>query len=693
MKQRTASRLAWTLGVAAAGVVPVYVAFGLALGSFDDAPLLVPVVLGTLAMVAVGVLIASRTGNPIGWIYLLIPLSFGVSSIAQAFADYGIPRGAGYARAAYWLSQWPFFASLVLLIGVFFLFPTGRLTSPRWRWPWRAYVAAGAVTVVGFAFLPYEYEADNGAVLTNPVGIEPLHGVLGAILAVAGITLLATAFLSFGSLVGRYRRAEQEERQQLRWLFTVGAIAAVALTLLLVVGLLAEGRGIRTLDLIGDGLMVVLVTTVVLGIPVATGVAILKYRLYDLDRFVRKTVVIAVLALFIATGYAAIVAVGSLALGGGNVVVSFVAATVLAVGFQPARDRARRVADRFVYGKRATPYEVLTAFGDRVSEAYSPDEVLPRMVQVLAQGTGAEAARVWLRVGGELSPAASWPPNARSVRSLPMVGENLPELGDEHAFPVRHHGEMLGAVTLSFPPSDPITPAKSRLVEDLAAQAGLVLRNARLIEELRASRQRLVAAQDEERRRIERNLHDGAQQQLVAMSIKLGLAERLVRTDPDTTTSILAEVRSESSEALENLRDLARGIYPPLLADQGLGAALAAQARKSPVPVDVSSDGIGRFPREVEAAVYFSTLEALQNVAKYAGASKATIGLARSDGHLRFSVHDDGRGFDPDVTSFGTGLQGMSDRLDAIGGTLSVRSAVGEGTTIRGSVPVSSASS
>jgi signal transduction histidine kinase len=690
MKHRTASRLAWTLGVAAAATVPVYVTLGLAMRSFDDAPLLVPAVLGTLAMVAVGVLIASRTGNPIGWIYLLIPLSFGVSSIAQALADYGIPRGAGYARAAYWLSQWPFFASLVLLIAVFFLFPTGRLTSPRWRWPWRVYAMAGAITVLGFALLPYEYEADNGAVVTNPVGVESLHGVLGVVIAVAGVTLLASAFLAFGSLVVRYRHAAAEERQQLRWLFTVGAIAAVALTLLLVVGPVAEGRGSPTLDLIGDGLMVVLVTTVVLGIPVATGVAILKFRLYDLDRFVRKTVVITVLALFIASGYAAIVAVGSLALGGGNIVVSFLAATVLAVAFQPARDRARRVADRFVYGKRATPYEVLTAFADRMGEAYSPDEVLPRMVQVLAQGTGAETARVWLRMGGELSSVASWPVEGRSVPSLPMVGDDLPEVEGEHAFPVRHEGEVLGAITVSFPPSDPITPGKSRLVEDLAAQAGLVLRNARLIQELRASRHRIVSAQDARAKKLERDLHDGAQQQLVALSVKLGLAGQLTDSDPVAAKALLGQLQMEAADAIDTLRDLARGIYPPLLADQGLAAALTAQARKSAVQVEVVAEGVERYPQDVEAAVYFSTLEALQNVAKYAGASKATVGLARSDGHLTFSVIDDGRGFDPSETGFGTGLQGMSDRLEAIGGTLSVRSAVGEGTTIRGSVPLSS---
>jgi signal transduction histidine kinase len=268
-----------------------------------------------------------------------------------------------------------------------------------------------------------------------------------------------------------------------------------------------------------------------------------------------------------------------------------------------------------------------------------------------------------------------------------LAGDRLPEFPGEDGFEVRHHDELLGALTVAMPPEDPMTPAKAKLVADLAAQAGLVLRNVRLIEELRDSRRRLVAAQDEERRRLERNIHDGAQQQLVALSIKLGLAESLVDRDPTKARELMAALRAESSEALDNLRDLARGIYPPLLADQGLAAALTAQARKSPIAVTVESDGLGRYSQDVEATVYFCALEALQNVAKYAGATKATIRLSASDGLLTFEVADDGKGFDPAATGYGTGLQGMADRLDAVGGTLTVQSATGSGTTVTGRLP------
>ncbi|MGH2642143.1 MAG: sensor histidine kinase, partial [Actinomycetota bacterium] len=228
-------------------------------------------------------------------------------------------------------------------------------------------------------------------------------------------------------------------------------------------------------------------------------------------------------------------------------------------------------------------------------------------------------------------------------------------------------------------------------IQDLAGQAGLVLRNAALIEDLRASRQRLVAAQDHERRRIERNIHDGAQQQLVALAVKLRLADALVGKDEDGAHALLGELHDETSQALEDLRDLARGIYPPLLADKGLAVALEGQARKSAVPVTVASDGIGRYPQEIEAAVYFSCLEALQNIAKYADASVATIRLERSNGTLTFDVTDDGVGFDPAVASHGTGLQGIADRLAALGGALDVRSTPGRGTTVSGRLPEATA--
>ena len=238
------------------------------------------------------------------------------------------------------------------------------------------------------------------------------------------------------------------------------------------------------------------------------------------------------------------------------------------------------------------------------------------------------------------------------------------------------------------PPTEPLAADREQLLADVAGQAALVLRNVRLIEELRESRRRIVTAQDERAKALERNIHDGAQQQLVALAVKQRLAESLVDRDPARAKSMLAEIQSEIHEALETLRDLARGIYPPLLADQGLAAALEAQARKAAVPVAVESDGIGRYPQELEAVAYFCCLEALQNVAKYANANRAIVRLAGRDGRLAFEVEDDGVGFDPGATPLGTGLQGMADRLDAVRGSFELRSAPGRGTTVVGRVPL-----
>jgi signal transduction histidine kinase len=261
---------------------------------------------------------------------------------------------------------------------------------------------------------------------------------------------------------------------------------------------------------------------------------------------------------------------------------------------------------------------------------------------------------------------------------------------------VRHGDELLGALTVHKPRTEPMSAADDKLLQHLASQAGLVLRNVRLTDELKAtiddllaSRRRLVQAQDSERQRLERNLHDGAQQQLIALAMMLSLLEGAAE-DPGEVRELTGQLRSGLRAALEDLRALARGIYPPLLADQGLAAALRAQATRVPLPVSIEADGIGRYPRDAEAAVYFCALEALQNVAKYARASRAAITLSCPDDcQLTFAITDDGTGFDTTTATPGTGLQGMADRLAALGGTLQLRSQPGAGTTVTGTLPVS----
>jgi signal transduction histidine kinase len=339
---------------------------------------------------------------------------------------------------------------------------------------------------------------------------------------------------------------------------------------------------------------------------------------------------------------------------------------------------------------------VLSQFSERVAESYAAEDVLPRMARVLAEGTGAERADVWVRAGKALRPAASWPEDLPAAEPELILDNSLPAMPEaDRTVEVRHQGDLLGALSITKRAGESLTPVEEKLLGDLAAQAGLVLKNVGLtsellarLDDLRASRQRLVAAQDDERRKLERNLHDGAQQNLVALKVKLGLAEAFAEKDPARAKELVGQLKADADEALETLRDLARGIYPPLLADRGLEAALESQARKATIPVEVQADGVSRHPQDVEAAVYFCVLEALQNVQKYASATTATIRLGEKSGTLGFEVEDDGKGFDPATARKGSGTQNMADRLDALGGALTIDSAPGRGCHVVGRLPV-----
>ncbi len=642
------------------------------------------------------VLATRRPENSIGWLMLGIGTFFGLTALLTSPGEYLLYSGDRDTALVLIAFDSPSWVPIVVLPVTFLLllFPDGHLPSPRWRWfAWSLGVAL-VVVYLSILLYPGLLEESIAPTARNPLGIDalgPFLDVAQALILVIPIGVIG----SLTSLVLRFRRSSGIERLQLRWLLTAAAFVAVLYSGAMIASLGSSWGGE------GDPGWITLLQTIVIPsfalIPLAIGVSILRYRLFDIDVVINKAVLFGALAVFITIVYVAIVAgVGAIVGGQTSPVLSAAAAAVVALAFQPLRRRAQRLADRLVYGKRATPYEVLSEFSERVGQTYASEELLPRMARALGEGTGAARADAWVRVGGELRPEATWPEDAEPLppRSVSSVEEGV-VTGASMFEPVRHRGELLGALSIEKRPGESMTATEEKLVRDLAGQAGLVMRNAGLtedlldtIEQLRTSRQRLVTAQDEERRKLERNLHDGAQQQLVALTVKVGLLERLVERDPAQARSIAGQLQGDATEALEELRDLARGIYPPLLADQGLIAALQSQARKSAVPVTVEGDGIGRYAREAEAAVYFSCLEALQNVAKYASASRATVSLSDGDGALRFEVTDDGVGFDTASSSYGTGLQGIADRLAALDGSMEVRSAPGGGTTLAGSLPV-----
>jgi signal transduction histidine kinase len=683
VNQRTASRIAW------GAFLLFLVGAGLGLwlqvriqgwGSAADDFVMV-IIFSSFGVV--GALVASRQPrNAIGWIFLGITLAVLVAFLADTYARYSFrvlatpPPGAVVAA---WLSSWTWIAFISpTLTFLPLLFPDGHLPSPRWRiFAWLAGIFE-FLAVAGFALAPGTLE---GYRILNPFGVPALRGLAQFLAGPSVLLILALGLASVASLLLRYRRADGERRQQIKWF----AFAAALMITWFLASAILEAVGLfnPVVDTVGLALAFG-------SIPVAAGIGILKYRLFDVDLVISRTVLYGALAAIVTALYVAIVVgIGALVGSQGSLPLSILATAVIALAFHPLRERARRFANRLVYGKRATPYEVLSEFGERLAGSYATEDVLPRLARVVGEGVGADRATVWLRVGSDLRPEASWPGGQGPSGPLPLAGDGLPSFdAEERAFEVRHQGDLLGALTVSTSPGQPITPTGERLVEDLAAQAGLILRNVRLIEELRESRQRIVAAQDQERRRLERNIHDGAQQQLVALAVRLNLAKSLAAKEAPKVAELLEGIKGETQDALDNLRDLARGIYPPLLADKGLAAALESQARKAAVPVTVAPDGIGRYPEEIEAGVYFCVLEALQNVTKYAEASAVTIRLGQRDGELVFEVSDDGRGFDPAATPSGSGLQNMADRLEALGGRVAVDSAPGQGTTVTGRIPV-----
>ncbi len=629
-----------------------------------------------LTFPAVGFFVLSRRPDArLGWLMVSMGVGQALFGPPTAYGAYAVQHDLPLGPLALALGG-PGWVPFIGISGyLLLLFPDGRLPSRRWRWLSWACGIGLILVMVAIWFNPGDFADSGFPEIDNPIGIDALGPILDGLF----VLLVSAPLLVLGGAVSlgvRLRRTTDDVvRHQIRWLTYAAALIATLFGLAWVPGLGNDDEWSGWIQNLG-ALSFIL-------IPITIGIAILRYRLYDIDVVIRKTLVFAAMAAVIALVYVGlVVGVGALVGTTQSPVLSALAAAVVALVFQPVRSRARRFADRVVYGKRATPYEVMSTFGDQLAGTYSAEDVLARTARVLGEGVGAERARVWLSLGGELREVASWPDDGL-------------DRDDDFTTDVRHQGESLGALSVAMPPNDPMTPSKEKLIRDLAAQAGLVLRNERLtsalkarLADLQAAQKRLVAAQDAERRRLERNIHDGAQQQLVALAVKARLARTLTERDPAKAEEMLSQIEAETHDALEDLRDLARGIYPPLLADKGLEAALIAQARKSTVPVEVDARGIDRLPQEIEAAVYFSTLEALQNTSKYAGASRASVTLSRANGSLSFTVTDDGTGFDTSATGYGTGLQGIADRLGALDGDLEVTSSVGSGTIVTGRVPV-----
>jgi signal transduction histidine kinase len=423
------------------------------------------------------------------------------------------------------------------------------------------------------------------------------------------------------------------------------------------------------------------------------------------DRTARAAAV-AVLVAFVVAVYVLIVLGGGLLIGhtdSPHLALSVLATAVVALAFEPVRRRTEAaVTRRFHVG--ASPYDVLSRFSETVTGGYATDELPGRMVRLLAEGTNAEWAQVWLMVQGRPQLAASWPADATATDDRPpeiAAGASDRTGPGRRAMTVRHGGQVYGVFRLQERQGTSLSSVEERLFAGLAAQAGLVLRlvglraelSARHADlavrtaELRLSRERLIAAQDAERQRLERDIHDGAQQHLVALAVNLRLVESVAAKDPGRAAGLLQAQADAARAAGETLSRLASGMYPAHLATAGVAAALRAELAAAPVPVDVVDHLRQRLPEPIEAALYFVAMEAVQNAAKHANATAIAVELTGDEEGSRLTVADDGVGLPTTTSAGGSGLSSMHDRIDAVGGTVCLETSLGQGTRVVATVP------
>ncbi|HYF44803.1 MAG TPA: histidine kinase, partial [Acidimicrobiales bacterium] len=669
--------------------------------------LAVPAVLVALAGAAGAVLGAADHGGAIWWVATVVTVAWAAATVlvARRLPDRPLALLMGLLTLAIGAALWtaaevsagndamelPRSVITALILGLAlhlaFAVPDGRLPNRTAR----TTVAIGHLSAIGLG-----------------VAVGPETDLPTAPFALAALVTAAVGVLGY---LARWRKASIADRARLQWIGWGAALAA------------AIGGLVVLLDALLDwpdrpGAVALAATVVV---PAAFVATTFPRLLTVIDRVIVRTVVlVGLLALVEAVYLFVVVGLGRVpeAEERSILVLSMVAAGVCAVLAFPARHRLEEVANQRIYGERTRPDDAVKTFAGRMSRAVPMDELLLQLAESLKKSLTLTAAEVWTGQGGTLDRAVSVPD--RPADRLVLAGEELGVATRAHvqgnawlqiwvpgllegrrdvqvrAAVVAHLGELLGLIVVERKAEDPpFTDDDDRVLAELARQVGLALHNVRLDsalqasleelelrnEELAASRLRIVSAADESRRQIERNLHDGAQQHLVALAVKVGLVKQLIDADRATAEEMLDQLRGDVQETLDELRELAHGIYPPLLRDRGLEAALNAAANRSRLPVELQVDeGVQRHPAETEAAIYFCVLEAMQNAGKHAGDdAHLIVRISESDGALRFEVEDDGPGFDATAAQMGHGFVNMRDRLGALGGTLEVDTAPGQG--------------
>jgi two-component system, NarL family, sensor kinase len=643
---------AWALHQAPLALVCVTV-FGVALRrhpmSIAAWAFFVAGVLSSLHVVSMATVYATSSRQPVLWEAML----------AGTVAHRELPAVVAYPL---WLAVSGWLLAAGLAIFGLLHFPDGQLPSARWR-PVRWVLVTGLVIAVSawiWASRPWSPH------LLTFNELNPDDRTAWILFVVGMPTLGLGILLTVASLAVRLRAADPDERRRVR---PVVIAASLFLTTMVVLYPWQAVWAVATVP----------ASTLLLGVIAGS---VTRHRMFDVEFVVSRAVAVAMLGGVVTIVYVGMVAgIGAMLGNGSRLWLSVAATAVIAVAFEPLRRRTLLLATRLVTGTRATPEEALAALSDQLARADSTTAVLERVVELLVSSTGASRAEIRIRRdnGVDRLEAATGVATDTARRAAPIV----------------HEGQTMGEVRLLADRDDRFLPADERLLRQVAAALGPVARNVRLtgelhahIEELRSSRGRIITAHDDARRALERDIHDGAQQQLLALRLTIGLATTLAERDGAAATSeALARAAQQADDAIRRLRDLARGLYPPVLAEQGLVAALRAQARDVPLQVTVEADGFRRHDRTVEAAVYLCCLEAMHNASRHADASTLRVELWDGHGTLAFAVADDGVGFDPAKAEGGAGLTNMRDRIEALGGRLEITATPGGGATVRGWVP------
>jgi len=673
------------LGVAAAVVAAVHARHGGLGGRLGWICL-------TLIWATAGVVLLRRHGSGgLGMLAIWFSFLAGVSALAGALVRSGPENGVSALVLALAIALLP-----AAMMHVLLALPAGALTGDR-----TPMVVAGYLIGIGVGVVLW---TERPSLPAWPIVIE------AAVAWGVGVSGVAA----------RYRLARGAvERRQMRWI----AVSLAAALEVVLVGL--------TLHVLLGWPAEVLQIAAAATIPIPLGLVLERSRWPQgsADRLLAHAISLVGLTGIVAGVY--LLVVGWLGHDPSRtqrtlVLLSIAAAAVCAVLYGAARKRLAIVANQLVYGSRQSPAEVVPSFGANLSRAVPLEELLQQLAESLRSALALDAAEIWTGSGGMLDCVASDPERDPAWLRLTAAEESvvagagvsgpawmavwLPELLADRSDavvrvgPIAQSGELLGLIVVErSSDSDPFDEPAETLLAELARRLGTALRNVQLdsrlqaslaelrrqAEELRLSRARVVAAADAERRRIERDLHDGAQQHLVALEANLGAVQALIDSDGERARAVLDELRVAVREAMQDFRDLAHGIYPPLLQDRGLAEALANAARRTAIPTRVDASAARRYEPEIEATVYFCCVEALQNAAKHAGeGARATVGLRESEGALLFEIADNGSGLDPAQAALGVGMTNMRDRLEAIGGELRIEATVGAGTRVLGTIPL-----